>query len=70
MYPYSKYVFPPSQFSISNLSASDIFIIKDLYLNYNINNAYLLLAPASYFGAVGYRVFINGNMLVPDQTLL
>ena len=70
MYPYSKYVFPPSQFSILNLSASDIFIIKDLYLNYNINNAYLLLAPASYFGAVGYRVFINGNMLVPDQTLL
>jgi len=39
-------------------------------LNYNANTAYLLLPPASYFGAAGYRVFINGNMLVPDQTLL
>ena len=70
MYPYYTYLIPPSTFSIQALSSSNVFIIKDIYLNYNANTAYLLLPPASYFGAVGYRVFINGNMLVPDQTLL
>lgn len=67
-YPYIKQLTPTYEFNIAQLQYSDILIIKDVYLPYNVNNQYLLLAPAYYFGQVGYRVFINNKMLILDNT--
>ena len=67
-YPYIKALNHIYEFNIAQLQYNDILIIKDVYLPYNVNNQYLLLPPAYYFGQLGYRVFINNKMLILDST--
>ena len=71
MYPYSgllnnKYSSVPLNFTDRN----SYTIIKDIYVNEQINNQYLYIPPINTTGVKGYSIFINGHFLYNSNTII